>query len=82
MLGNTLVGRYQIISNLGGGGFGETFVAYDTHLPGSPQCVVKKLKPQADNSATLQTARRLFDTEAQVLYKLGIHERIPQLLAS
>jgi tetratricopeptide (TPR) repeat protein len=81
MLGNTLVGRYQIISNLGGGGFGETFVAYDTHLPGSPQCVVKKLKPQANDSTTLQTARRLFDTEAQVLYKLGIHERIPQLLA-
>lgn len=81
MLGNTLVGRYQIISNLGGGGFGETFVAYDTHLPGSPKCVVKKLKPQANDPATLQTARRLFDTEAQVLYKLGIHERIPQLLA-
>ena len=81
MLGNKLVGRYQIISNLGGGGFGETFVAYDTHLPGSPQCVVKKLKPEANDSTTLQTARRLFDTEAQVLYKLGIHERIPQLLA-
>jgi len=81
MLGNILVGRYQIISNLGGGGFGETFVAYDTHLPGSPKCVVKKLKPQANDPTTLQTARRLFDTEAQVLHKLGIHERIPQLLA-
>jgi tetratricopeptide (TPR) repeat protein len=81
MLGNTLVGRYQIIRNLGGGGFGETFVAYDTQLPGSPQCVVKKLKPQANDPVTLETARRLFDTEAQVLYKLGTHDRIPQLLA-
>ncbi len=81
MLGTTLVGRYQIISNLGGGGFGETFVAYDTHLPGSPKCVVKKLKPQGKDPVTLQTARRLFDTEAKVLYKLGRHERIPQLLA-
>jgi tetratricopeptide (TPR) repeat protein/predicted Ser/Thr protein kinase len=81
MLGNTLVGRYQIISNLGGGGFGETFVAYDTQLPGSPQCVVKKLKLQASDPVTLETARRLFDTEAQVLYKLGTHDRIPQLLA-
>jgi serine/threonine protein kinase len=26
-------------------------------------------------------ARRLFDTEAQVLYKLGIHDQIPRLLA-
>ncbi|MFM2065003.1 MAG: hypothetical protein RLZZ507_4674, partial [Cyanobacteriota bacterium] len=81
MIGNTLVGRYQIISHLGGGGFGETYVAYDTHLPGSPKCVVKKLKPQSTNAATLEIARRLFDTEAQVLYKLGTHERIPQLLA-
>ncbi|WP_066380136.1 MULTISPECIES: serine/threonine-protein kinase [unclassified Anabaena] len=81
MLGNTLVGRYQIISLLGGGGFGETFVACDTQLPGSPQCVVKKLKPQANDPNTLEIARRLFDTEAQVLYKLGNYDRIPQLLA-
>ncbi|MEH1819769.1 MAG: tetratricopeptide repeat protein [Nostoc sp.] len=81
MLGNTLVGRYQIISHLGGGGFGETFVASDTQLPGSPLCVVKKLKLQASDPVTLETARRLFDTEAQVLYKLGTHDRIPQLLA-
>ena len=81
MLGNTLVGRYQIIRHLGGGGFGETFVACDTQLPGLPQCVVKKLKPQSNDPVSLQTARRLFDTEAQVLYKLGTHDRIPQLLA-
>lgn len=81
MLGNTLVGRYHITNNLGGGGFGETYIACDTQLPGTPQCVVKKLKPQSNDAETLQTARRLFDTEAQVLYQLGNHERIPQLLA-
>lgn len=81
MIGNTLVGRYQIISHLGEGGFGETYVACDTHLPNSPQCVVKKLQPQVNNATTLATARRLFDTEAQVLYQLGTHDRIPQLLA-
>jgi len=73
MLGNTLVGRYQITNYLGGGGFGETYVANDTHLPGLPHCVVKKLKPQSSDIATLEIARRLFDTEAQVLYKLGTH---------
>ncbi len=81
MLGNTLVGRYQITNYLGGGGFGETYVANDTQLPGSPQCVVKKLKPQSTDILHLEIARRLFDTEAQVLYKLGTHDRIPQLLA-
>jgi tetratricopeptide (TPR) repeat protein len=81
MLGTTLAGRYEIISHLGGGGFGETFVARDSQLPGSPLCVVKQLKPLASDPMTLETARRLFDTEAQVLYKLGSHEQIPQLLA-
>ncbi|HLO83851.1 MAG TPA: tetratricopeptide repeat protein [Nostocaceae cyanobacterium] len=81
MLGNKLVGRYEIINLLGGGGFGETYVACDTHLPSSPQCVVKKLQPQSTNAANLAIARRLFDTEAQVLHKLGTHDRIPQLLA-
>ena len=80
MLGKTLAGRYQIISYLGGGGFGTTFVAEDTYLPGNPQCVVKKLKPQVTEPSLLQTAKRLFDTEAQVLYQLG-HDQIPRLLA-
>jgi tetratricopeptide (TPR) repeat protein len=81
MLGTTLALRYEIISHLGGGGFGETFVARDSQLPGSPLCVVKQLKPLASDPMTLETARRLFDTEAQVLYTLGSHEQIPQLLA-
>lgn len=79
--GQKLGGRYQILSQLGQGGFGATFVAEDQHLPGKQQCVVKQLKPQATDRLTLQTARRLFDTEAQTLYRLGTHEQIPRLLA-
>lgn len=62
-------GRYQIIEHLSGGGFGQTFLARDTHLPGKPQCVVKQLKPK--NPSNLELARRLFDTEAKILYRLG-----------
>jgi serine/threonine protein kinase len=76
-----LGGRYQIIKQLGMGGFGRTYLAEDLHLPGCPQCVVKQLKPQIRSDDTLQTARRCFDTEAQVLYKLGNHDQIPRLLA-
>jgi serine/threonine protein kinase len=76
-----LGGRYKIISQLGAGGFGQTFLAQDLHLPGHPQCVVKQLKPQATDANSLETARRLFDIEAQVLYKLGNHDQIPRLLA-
>jgi len=81
MLLTKLTGRYHIISHLGGGGFGATYIAEDTQLPDKPHCVVKQLKPQASDPLTLQTARRLFDTEAQVLYQLGTHDRIPRLLA-
>lgn len=76
-----LGGRYKIISQLGAGGFGQTFLAEDLHLPGNPQCVIKQLKPQTKDSASLAMARRLFDTEAKVLYQLGDHDQIPRLLA-
>ena len=79
--GKPLGGRYQVIQLLGMGGFGQTFLAQDLHLPGHPRCVVKQLKPQVNNPQELQVARRLFDTEAQVLYRLGSHPQIPSLLA-
>ncbi|MFB8788484.1 MAG: tetratricopeptide repeat protein [Potamolinea sp.] len=80
-LGETIGGRYEIISQLGQGGFGKTFIAKDRHLPGNHQCVVKQLKPQATDPVSLKTARRLFDTEAKVLHQLGNHEQIPRLFA-
>jgi serine/threonine protein kinase len=76
-----LGGRYKIISELGAGGFGQTFLAQDLHLPDNPECVVKQLKPQLTDAQSLQTARRLFDIEARVLYQLGNHDQIPRLLA-
>jgi serine/threonine protein kinase len=76
-----LGGRYQVVSQLGVGGFSQTFLAQDLHLPGHPLCVVKQFKPQIDDPAHLPAARRLFDTEAKVLYQLGEHPQIPRLLA-
>ncbi len=78
---NILAGRYQIVKYLDGGGFGQAFLARDSHLPGHPFCVVKKLKPIVSDPATLKTAKRLFDREAETLYKLGNHDQIPRLLA-
>jgi eukaryotic-like serine/threonine-protein kinase len=76
-------GRYRVIDCLRTTGFCETYVAEDTHLPGNPhpRCVVKKLQPQSNEDFVLETARRLFDNEAKVLYKLNDHPQIPRLLA-
>jgi len=82
MLGRTLRHRYQIIKFLGKGGFGHTYLAKDLDLPGHPQCVVKHLKPQNADPDLLLIAKRLFETEAQTLYKLGsLHDQIPKLSA-
>jgi serine/threonine-protein kinase len=81
MIGKLLGGRYQVVGILGNGGFGQTYAAEDTHRPGSPECVVKHLKPTSSNSSFLQSARRLFRSEAETLEKLGNHDQIPRLLA-
>ena len=81
MTETTLAGHYQVITHLGGGGFGQTFLATDSHLPGNPLCVVKKLQPKTKDPIALQTAKRLFDREAETLYRLGDSDRIPRLLA-
>ncbi|MEK0189498.1 protein kinase, partial [Microcoleus anatoxicus PTRS2] len=63
MQGQTLAGRYHIINHLGGGGFGQTYLAEDKRRSGNPRCVVKQLKPQFTDPQTLEIARRLFTTE-------------------
>ena len=81
MLSQKLGGRYQLLSHLGGGGFGQTYLAEDWHLPGNPRCVVKQLKPRKVDGISLGAARRLFDAEAEALYQLGSHQQIPHLMA-
>ncbi len=81
MAAKVLDGRYKLIKQIGAGGFGHTFIARDMRRPGSPPCVVKQLKPANDDSNFIREARRLFNTEAETLEKLGNHDQIPQLLA-
>ena len=81
MIGKLLGGRYRISSILATGGMSQTYLARDTQLPGQPTCVVKRLQPPSIEPEQLKLARRLFNTEAEVLHQLGVHDQIPQLLA-
>ena len=81
MIGQLLAGHYKVLEVLGEGGFGQTYIAEDIHLPGNPKCVLKHLKTSSTDPDILETARRLFQKEAETLQQLGNHDQIPRLLA-
>ncbi len=75
-----LNGRYEIVRSLGQGGFGATFLARNTPLPGKPYCVIKQLRPNSTAPNVLRMARDLFKREAATLGKIGSHPQIPTLM--
>lgn len=80
MLGTLLDKRYRIISQLGRGYYGETYLAEDLRRM-KRQCVVKRLRPASNDPKTLREAKLLFDSEAKALESLGRgHEQTPDLL--
>ena len=73
-----LNGRYQVVEAMGSGGQGHTYLVEDTNVFNTRR-VIKHLKPLATDNASLEVARRLFESEARVLHQLGEHNQIPQL---
>jgi serine/threonine protein kinase, bacterial len=77
-----LSNRYQVLSVLGDGGFGKTFLVEDTQMPSGRKCVLKQLKLTHDQPQILQMVQERFQREAAILERLGeSHDQIPQLYA-
>ena len=68
--------RYQIIKELGCGGFGTTYLAEDKEADNS-LCAVKKLN---SDRADLEIAQKLFKREADTLLQLQEVYQIPKFI--
>ena len=74
--GPPLGARYNVLRELGEGGFGRTYLAEDLHRF-KELCVLKEFVPQIEDPALLAKAQELSEREAKVLYQLQ-HSQIPK----
>ncbi|MBT9311857.1 serine/threonine-protein kinase [Leptothoe kymatousa] len=68
--------RYNVLQEIGEGGFGRTYLAEDLHRF-KERCVLKEFVPQIEDPSLLAKAEELFEREAKVLYQLE-HPQIPK----
>jgi eukaryotic-like serine/threonine-protein kinase len=80
MLGNKIHAQYDITKFMGLGRFGETYLAKSKELPGQPECVLKRFRPQPANQP-FSLVKKSFEVHAELLYQLGQNDQIPRLLA-
>lgn len=80
MFGEHLNGRYHILSLLGTGRCGQTYLAEDIQAQERTRCVIKQFEPEAKDTLSLRKAKYLFAREVKILKILGKSDRIPKLL--
>jgi serine/threonine protein kinase/tetratricopeptide (TPR) repeat protein len=77
-LGSIVGKRYQLVAELGRGGFGITYLAKIIDSQEESLCVVKQLQPRFIDDKVWENAKDRFLTEALILQKLGHHPQIPR----
>jgi serine/threonine protein kinase/cytochrome c-type biogenesis protein CcmH/NrfG len=79
LIGQTIGNSYEITSYLGGGSWGNTYLAKNYRRSYQSPCVIKQLKPHRSNASHLLQAQRRFLSELKVLDRLASHPQIPEL---
>jgi serine/threonine-protein kinase len=79
-LGTVLQYRYRVLSILGQGGFGRTYLAEDQGRFNEP-CALKEFIPSQTSDYALDKSRELFQREAAILYQIQ-HPQVPQFRAT
>ncbi len=78
MAATVLKQRYEIVREVGRGGFGQTFLAVDRCVSPGRYCAIKQLQPILSKPQQFQWVRDRFGREAAVLAQLGTnHHQIP-----
>ncbi|NJR41090.1 MAG: protein kinase, partial [Leptolyngbyaceae cyanobacterium CSU_1_4] len=78
--GTVLQNRYRVLSVLGQGGFGRTYLAEDKGRF-DERCALKEFIPPQTSAYALSKSQELFQREAAILYQIQ-HPQIPQFRAT
>jgi serine/threonine-protein kinase len=78
--GTILQNRYRLLSILGQGGFGRTYLAEDLGRF-NERCALKELIPSQMGEYALDKSKELFQREAAILYQIQ-HPQVPQFRAT
>ncbi|NJO72398.1 MAG: serine/threonine protein kinase [Leptolyngbyaceae cyanobacterium RM1_406_9] len=78
--GTILQNRYRLLSMLGQGGFGRTYLAEDLGRF-NERCALKEFIPSQSGAYVLDKSKELFQREAAILYQIQ-HPQIPQFRAT
>lgn len=78
--GTVLQNRYRLLSILGQGGFGRTYLAEDLGRF-NERCALKEFIPSQSGAYVLDKSKELFQREAAILYQIQ-HPQIPQFRAT
>jgi eukaryotic-like serine/threonine-protein kinase len=78
--GDLLNQRFDIIRELGSGGFATTYLASDRQSREQTKCAVKQLQPKFNSPSVWASAKERLATEAMVLQWLGKQPQIPEFI--